>query len=622
MPIRHSSGISFLWRVLLFVFLPMAAQSQAFYTTDQNYLKSKNEGNNLITEFQNAYPDTSITLFHNYFPRNLLGNTGLSSPPYTLHYGTSNLGFRFFDAPTQMDRILEEDIRYYRSKGPYADLSGIAGSKQLQIFKLNYTQTFKNRMNFTIKLNRYNSLGYYNKQNTFANNLLFNTNYVNKKGNFGYYAYFLNNLNKNKENGGIRDSVLNDSTVWINKGLLDVKIDSAARENRETKIMFNPWFRLNTKSDSIRGLKQYLSFKSSYTSKKYRYRDQSVARDGFYQVFYFDSLRSNDSAHVQQFRNQVEYLVTNTAGSAFHAGVSNENNRVWQKGDSLFMNQIVNGGLLWRKKIVSSAKDARGSGNLESSLDAWYVLYGPNKDNLKLENRNRYRVFSGRTEWQLDLLFDQRNADHFYRSWQSNNFIWINQFKPVQQLQARFGANLGRKLSACILYQNLQNYTYLDEFAVPRQYTGKIDNLQFNLNYADLYFKHIGFHLNYVYQQSSSADIIRLPGHSGTVNLFYFGNLFNHNMQLQIGGQLQMYQSMKSYAFMPATQSYYLQNTYVTGNFPFLDLYLNMRIRPASFFIKLENVLAGYAGSNFALVQGYYQPMLAFRFGLSWLFFD
>ncbi len=603
-------------------FLIQGIRAQNFYTTNPDYLQSKEEGNNLFSSYRPNYPDTSITEFHNFFPRNFLGNTGLASAPLFLKYGSPELGFRFFEAPTQMDRIRVEDIKYHYTKGPYADLSGIAGSKQLQIFKVNFTHTFKNRINVGLKLNRYNSVGYYNKQQTFANNILFTNAYISKSERFGYYGYVLANLNKNKENGGIKDSVLNDSTVLLNKGIMDVKLDSAARENREFKVMFNPWFKLNAKRDSNPDVQHLLSVKSSYSSHKYRYKDQGVADDNFYSSFYFDSLYTTDSSHVRKFSNAIEYTLLSRTGFGFNGGFRNENNWVWQKEDSVFFNQIAIVGLQFRRDLKNKDTLSGFKRQSFSRFDFEYVLYGPNSGNFKLENKNTLNLSKLLPEISLNLLFENRNPDHIYNRWHSNHFYWENNFKTLRQFQANLAASLGKSLSAGLLFQNTENYLYYNAEALPQQHQNGITNLAFDLKFSKLFFKHLGLSLNYIYQQTSNDKVIRLPKNNATVNLFYYASLFKNNMQIQLGTQVQAYQSFETYAYMPATQVFYLQNGFYTGDFPYVDVYLNARIRPASFFVKMENVLAGIAGNNFALVQGYYQPQSAFRFGLKWMFFD
>ncbi|MBL7901868.1 MAG: hypothetical protein JNK73_07730 [Bacteroidia bacterium] len=608
--------------VFVLAFVMQGIQAQNFYTTNPDYIQSKTEGNNIFSTYRASYPDTSITAFHQFFPRNFLGNTGLASAPLFLKYGSPEAGFRFFEAPTQMDRILEEDITYYHTKGPYADLSGIAGSKQLQIFNANFTHTFKNRINIGFKLNRYNSVGYYNKQQTFANNILFTNNYISKNARFGYYGYWLGNLNKNRENGGIKDSVLNDSTVLLNKGIMDVKLDSAARENREFKVMFNPWFKLNARRDSHPEVLHLLSVKSSYASHKYRYKDQGVADDNYYSSFYWDSLYTSDSAHVTKFSNAIEYSLLSQSGFGLNLGSRNESNRVWQKNDSVFFNQTVFGGVQFRKDLKHPDSLSRFKRQVQSRVDFEYVFLGPNSGNYKLENKNTLYYSNLIPEIRLNLLFENRNPDHIYKQWQSNHFYWQNNFKNVQQFQANLRAALGKVLSAGVLFQSIENYLYYTTDALPQQHESGISNLSFDLKFSRLFFKHLGLSVDYIYQQSSNEKLIRLPKNNATVNLFYYASLFKNNMQIQLGAQAQAYQSFETYAYMPATQVFYLQNGFYTGDFPFVDVYLNARIRPASFFVKIENVLAGIAGTNFAMIQGYYQPQSAFRFGLKWMFFD
>lgn len=601
-------------------------QAQNYYSTDRQYLNSKTEGNNLLNAYRSDYPDTSLTHFHQFFPRNVLGNVGLAGIPLKIEYNSSDLGFRFFDAPTRADRIKEKDILFHQSKGPYADLTGIAGSKQLQIFKLNFTHTLKGRNNIGLKLNRYNSVGYYRKQQSFANNILFTNSSTSKSGRVGYYAYFLANLNKNRENGGLKDSVLNDSTVLLNKGVMDVKLDSAARENREYRIMLNPWIRLNRKNDSSNSADHFLSLKSAYSSHKYRYKDQGVAQDDFYQVNWYDSLKTNDSSHVKKFSNSLDYLIRKGPDFAFSMGLRNEYNALWQSSDSSlsrdFYNQLLQGALQFGKDLPASDRSKAPVPRFESGLEAQYVAWGLNQGNLKIESKSLYTKAPRINRIYLDLLYEIRRPDEIYRQWNSNHFIWNNGYADLKTMQGRLGILLKAGLGVELLAQWQDNFVYFDEQALPRQYGNTIQNLVLNLSYEKIFFKHLGFALQYAYQNTSVPAVVRVPEHSATANLFLAAALFKNNLHLQLGGQLQAYQSFETYAYMPATQVFHLQKGFVTGNYPYLDLYLNVRIRPASFFVKIENVLAGTAGNNFALIPGYYQPQMAFRFGLKWMFFD
>ncbi|MES2680736.1 MAG: putative porin [Bacteroidota bacterium] len=611
--------------VTFLLFFYFASQAQVFISRNPQYLKKKTEQDNLTAAFQQAYPDTTVTHLNNFFPRNFMGNVALPSPEYFFSYGTEPLGFRFLNPPITNDRIKDAQVEYFRSKGPYADLSAMGGSKLMQAFKMIFTHTYKEKVNITLRFNRYSSQGFYLKQQTYANNFFMSSNYTAKNKRFGYYAYVLNNGNKNQENGGIEAVMLTDSTVNMNKALFPVKLNGANRDNRETKLMINPWLRLNKAKDSTASTGHFLQLKSRGSLSAYKYKDTRIIDDQYYRLIYLDTVSTLDSSHVKQLSNELDYtLISADDKFGFSAGYKNEITQVWQHSGNRFHNHILVSNAVYRSAILKSDSTTVSQQSLESAFRLEYVLEGFNSGNYKLESNSLYNFNSQkRRNVFLNLLYEKRSVDRIYNNWTSNHFIWAdNGYSAQEQLQAKAGINFGRVFSASVLFQNIYNYLYFDELALPRQYTKTINNTAFTLNYSDVFFKHLGLVLNYTYQGTSNSYLVRVPKNSGTAKLFYTGNLFKNNLQLQIGSQLQVYQEFYAYDYMPATQVFYLQNSFQTAVYPFVDVFLNARIRPVSFFLKMENALSGLAGNNYAFVPGYYQPPRAFRFGLSWVFFD
>lgn len=608
---------------LLLLLCTLAGRAQVFYSTSPSYLRVKTEQNNLTSSYRDSYPDTSISGLNNFVPRNFMGNLALPSPAYLFNYESADLGFRFFNPPTLADRVQEKQVEYYRSKGPYANLMGSAGSKLLQLFKMDFTHTYKDKVNFTMKFNRYSSQGFYQKQQSYANNFYLSSNYTAAGKRFGYYAYVLSNGNKNQENGGIRDTVLTASTVALGKLLLPVRLSNASRDNRETKLMLNPWVRLNKKSDSLKGYDHYLQLKSRAGFTTYKYRDAGIYSDRYYQRFYLDTTFTNDSVNIRQYSNELSYAAMSRRGDlAVSAGYRNEINSVWQKAAELYNNHIITADVAYRRPLAGA--DSLKAGNLEMLYNAQYVAAGINQGNFKVEN-NSFLVTNaakGRLLF-LNLLYEKRNADHLFNYWVGNHFYWQNNgFAPQDQLQLKFGLRAGRSLSAHVFYAGTRNYLYFDAQALPKQYAPSISNLGASVDYKNIFFKHLGIGLNYTFQNTSNANLVRIPQNSGTAKIFFNG-VIKKNLWLQFGSQLQVYQSFVAYAYMPNTQTFYLQDKFRTESFPYVDVFLNARIRPVSFFLKLENLLSnGAGGVNYAFVPGYYQPERAFRFGLSWMFFD
>lgn len=551
-----------------------------------------------------------------------MGNIGLSSPNYLIGYGSNNPGFRLYNTALLNDQIRDRDVQYYHSMGPYAQLTGIAGTKQLQMFRMLFTQTLKNRMNIAIRFNRYTSLGYYNKQQSYTNNFYLSSNYSNRKNNRGYYFYVLNNGNRFQESGGIEAVQLTDSTKSLNKELLAVKTNSASRYNSETKVVLNPWFRLDRQPDSLLKAKHFIQLRSTYAGNAYRFKDLNIHNENFYRYSYYDSLSTKDSSHVMQLLNEALYTVKGGSGKyGLAAGYRNEINKVWQKSDSLFMNHLVTADLQFGNSYNTDSLLNRRYNN---RFNAQYIVSGPMKTNYKLENNIVYYLdFKKKSDLHLDVIAESRNPDYIYNTWNSNHFIWAgNNFKSQNTVQASASIGFARTFSLGIIYQNLFRYLYFDEFALPRQYDKTIENLAVSVGFSKVLFKHIGLLLQHTYQQTSHEAYVRLPQNTTTARLYYTGNLLKNILQLQLGTQAQIYQSFYGYAYMPATQSFYLQNRYKTASCPFVDVYFNARIRPVSVFVKAENVLQKFLYTNYSFVAGYQQNDFALRFGITWEFFD
>lgn len=610
--------------LLMLCLLPFMASTQVYYSTDPNYLKGKSEQNNVLSTYKSTYPDTSLVEFSNYFPRNFMGNMGLPSPDYLLSYGTDNLGFRYFNSPNDMDRFDVNRVRYFRTKGPYAGLTGIAGTKRYEIFKMLFSHTYRDKINITAGFQRYTSKGFYKRQQTYTNNFFLSSNYSSKGNRFGYYLYILNNGNKNQENGGIKDVRLTDSSLKLNKELFSVNINNADRENTEQNFMINPWIRLNSGADSLASVNHYLQLKSNLINSKFTYTETGVMDDQFYKNNYYDTVKTIDSSHVRRYVNDISYSALRRNKSfGWSLGYINEISSIWQRTDTAFMNHISHAETVFRTVRKAGDSLSAGKSSLESKLSFNYVFAGVNQGNYKLESNSLLEDQNRkRSSYFIDLLVESRNADHMQRHWRSNHFIWENKyFKSIQQFQLKAGFRK-KGFSAYGFVQSLKNYVYFDKEALPQQSSKAITNLACNINFTEIFFKHLGLSLDYLYQNTSQPSLIRIPQNTASAKLFFSAVAANNNLHMHFGAQLSIYDSFTSYAYMPSTQAFYLQDNFKTEAYPYLDVYLNVRIRPVSFFVRVENILYGFAGTNYAFVPGYYQPDRAFRFGINWMFFD
>ncbi len=134
-------------------------------------------------------------------------------------------------------------------------------------------------------------------------------------------------------------------------------------------------------------------------------------------------------------------------------------------------------------------------------------------------------------------------------------------------------------------------------------------------------FNHLGINFDYHYQVSSYQALFPLPNHVLIGSLFYQTNI-KKSMLLQIGFTANYFSEYDGYGYMPALNSFYLKPGYTSGNYPFIDFFINARVKPVRFFLKIDHLNQGLTGTGYNMAPGYLQNDRAFKFGLNWLFFD
>lgn len=589
--------------------------AQVKYPSDSSYLKTlTNYNKNNEGCFSFSEIDSSITLFQNYFQKNSNGNIGHPSSSLFIKYNPKTIGFNLYSAPYENDMINSDSIKYYQTKGPYANLTGIAGTKKEQVFKFLYSNTFKNKLNITLAFNRYSAVGFYKNQQSFTNNFYTSFNYKSKTNRVGFYSYILFNKLKHQENGGLYNDSLFINNITINKSLIPVNLTTAKREYRNTTFDFNPWYRINKKEDSTTVFSHFIDYQLNYLGNFTKYYDTKSGSNDFYNVFYLDTVYSKDSTHWQTIRNQLNYtLKYNQIGSQLKIGIKNEYNKVHQFSDSLFFNTSLNTGV-----FVSNNK-------YSGFITANYIFNGVYKNDYVIDISNQIKQTFLKLPLKLFLKanIEKRHPDYIYNTWLSNHFAWNNNFKPVNKFQSTFSITTSRNtLELGIIYQSIDHFIYFNNQAIPLQTEVNIQNISAFANKNFLLFKHLGVNASYYYQTSSYKALISIPSHIINGALYYQGNLFKNALQLQVGLNVQYFSEFYGYAYMPATNQYYVQTQNLVGNYPFVDFFLNARIKPVKVFLKIDHLNQGFTGYKYSLTPGYYQNDRAFKFGINWLFFD
>lgn len=603
----------------LFMLVHIAARAQVVYITDSSHIRTLTNYDRLNLEsFRNNKTDTIINHFHEYYPKNTSGNIGLPSAPLFLRYQQRSLGFKYYQAPYEQDMITEDQVKYYQTKGPYGSLTGIAGTKQEQMFRLLFSHTFKNKLNLSLGFNRYSSIGFYKRQVSFTDNLYISTNYTAKSGRAGYYGYFLFNKFKHNDNGGISNDSLFERNVRVTKQLLPVYLSQARREVRFTTAEINPWFRINKTEDSSTVLSHVVDYKLNYSGNYSKYVDGGLQRDRFYPEYYLDTLSTMDSTHWRTISNAGHYtLKILPLFTSLQLGIKNEFTQLYQYTDTTFVNNSVDASLFVN------------TGRFHAFVKTAYIYQGSNQNDYSLEAGARYQfkmayeLFKVPFVVQAKAGMEKRHADYIYNSMYGNNFVWTNQFSPTDKTQAIVSLSTAdNRFDMGVLVQNTDNQLFFNTYAKPAQAPYAIQNLALFIRKDMLFFNHLGLNVGYAYQTTSNEKVVSVPENAVNGSLYYQGNLFKKALNLQIGFTVQYFSKFYGYNYMPATNVFYTQDSKRVGDYPYIDFFLNARIRPVRIFVKIDHVAQGFLGNNYALAPGYLQNDRAFKVGINWIFFD
>ena len=213
--------------------------------------------------------------------------------------------------------------------------------------------------------------------------------------------------------------------------------------------------------------------------------------------------------------------------------------------------------------------------------------------------------------------FRNEEVPYLLQNYVSNHFIWKNDFSKVRRV--RIGGRLsiphtGTNINIGV--ENLQNYVYFDNSALPSQYS---DNIQVFSASAEQNFTFKALHWDnkLTYQTSTEESVLSLPKFSIYSNLYLkFKVAGVMNVQLGVDGNY--YTNYYAPAYNPATMTFHTQNEVKCGNFLWMNAYANVKLKKTRFFVLFSHVNQGlFGGNNYFSMPHYPLNGRKFQFGVS-----
>jgi hypothetical protein len=214
----------------------------------------------------------------------------------------------------------------------------------------------------------------------------------------------------------------------------------------------------------------------------------------------------------------------------------------------------------------------------------------------------------------------------YMRHYHSNHFYWDNdnfdkEFKTRIEGELnidRWGTNL------MVGVENIKNYTYFNQQALPAQYS---DNLQVLTAQLTQNFKLGILHLDnkVTYQKSSNNDVLPLPELSTYHNLYLLTKIAKKVLTVQLGAEATYFTKYFAPAYTPALQQFHLQaadKQVEIGGYPVVNAYCNLHLKRTRIFVMMYHVNAGMGKRNYFTVPHYPLNPRLLKIGVSWNFYD
>ena len=229
------------------------------------------------------------------------------------------------------------------------------------------------------------------------------------------------------------------------------------------------------------------------------------------------------------------------------------------------------------------------------------------------------------------------NPTFYERRYHSKHFWWDNNLdkETRTRIEGTF-AYEKTNTSLRVAVEEIQNYTYYGMSytrannqntlltAGVRQHGGNIHLMTAQLDQkARLGILHWDNILTY--QSSSNKDVLPLP----TLNVFsnlYLDFMIAKVLKVELGGSATWFTTYKAPEFCAPLNQFAVQENGATsveiGNFPFIDIYANLHLKHARFFLLMQNVGADSFRRQYFLTPHYPMNASVLHFGISWNFFN
>lgn len=562
--------------------------------------------------------------------------------------------------------ITPSDVHFYRTTIAYSGVSwqkGLTNGHQDSEVRFHFTGNINRRTNLGAKLQYNNAPGHYaNQQGKLFNGAIFGSY---DGTHYGLAAAVMYNGISNFENGGLTDvselgGALNAEDLTTHLYAMSGYRYIAGYLNhhysicveREKQVHLPARINGPAKDTVVIDYVPVTTFAHTFEVVNHTKRYiEKTARQNYYDSTYLNMRQTNDTANQLAIRNTLSVTFEEEFNRWLHFGATvfakNECLRYQQRcpqyapitpagfGNSTY-EQIIKQGLNWMSDTIVGTKWTNNTfigGALYKNQGKW-VHYGFAGDvclaGYKLGEFQVNGHVDGIFPIKKDTLFVNAQAyvrnetpDYFVQHYRSNHYKWDNNFDKTYRFFVGGEVSYPTKWvkpSVFVGFENLTKYIYFNSQGLPVQHTGNVQVLEANAR-VDLTTPWINLENNVVYQMSSDS-VMALPTLTLYHNLYYHG-LWFRALYAQIGVDMRYHTKYYAPLLNPATGQFMAQHQVKVGNYPILNVYLNLYVKSIKLKLFVQFTHFNYyfmKQKTYLTMPGYAENPPVFRLGAAWHF--
>ena len=546
--------------------------------------------------------------------------------------------------------LTSNKMKFYNTRIPMTLLSfNTGGSKETTQDRLKgvFSGNINRRAQVGAILDYLYSKGSYNNQA--AKNLTWGLNGSYMGDRFEFQGFFNHYNHVNKENGGITDDLYITDPAKLQGGIssidtksIPVNLSNAHTRYRGGQLYTNSRYKVgyweHEQVDDTTVVSTFVPVSSfiwtlEYTYGKHYFLDSSASETSqFFEHTYLDPSKTRDYTHYFSLRNTFGINMIEGfqkwAKFGLDAYVTHELQRYVQTPDTLdrsesFLDPFPEGitsiehtKTLNLLKVGGQLTKQHGS-VLTYHAGAEFGLIGPAAGDVNINGRVTTHI-----PLKIDTMtvsaygeLDNRHAPYLMTSFISNHFIWQQDLPKTQRYKAGGSIQSPRTWTTLSAdFENITNLLYWNRQNIPTAADKNVQVLSLSLNQG-LHFGIFNWDNRVTFQKSTQEDILPLPSIAVYSNMYLLFRIAT--LKVQFGVDCDYYTKFYAPLYQPATMSFHLQDIAKVGNYPFVNVYANMKLGKARFYVMMTHVNQGWIEKNYFSMPGYPLNPRRFQMGVS-----